>query len=233
MPKTTSYKGPIGSINGVDFYEQIYFNAVEYLLNQIEERFGECYNDKFTKDLAHVIDTVYLKYDSISIGDIESEFYDSIKSADGFDDLSFTIDGDDWKFTWFNENLENGVYHKTSNTSSIYAVTSVLANEHVLSFYKTPQEAIQAIINDFLANNRIVNGLEELGVDKPSLTEIEDALKDNVEYELETEDGYDFGFKVSGDSFDDSDLKADVWDFAGDYQDSWALHTVKNPFDDQ
>lgn len=97
----------LGEINGVTINSEWIYHTCEYLLNNIEENFGECYNEKFVKDLADSLETIYLKYEELSISDIENGFIESINIAESFESIKFTIYGDDYKFEFLNNNRKS------------------------------------------------------------------------------------------------------------------------------
>ncbi|WP_064592363.1 hypothetical protein [Streptobacillus moniliformis] len=97
-------------INGVIFNNENLYRSVEFLLEQIEYKFGEVYNDKFVEELKSTINEMYLKHEKFSYFDLENEFYFCIKEADKFDEIQFKYFGNDWKIEQLNENLLNGIY---------------------------------------------------------------------------------------------------------------------------
>ncbi|CAM3108345.1 hypothetical protein STFE110948_02510 [Streptobacillus felis] len=104
----------LGTINGVEITNEIIYYSTEFLLEQIENKFGEIYNKEFVEDLSNTIETMYLKYDEFSFSDLENEFYYCIKRADNFNDIQFEYFGLDWKITDLNESISEGKY--TENT---------------------------------------------------------------------------------------------------------------------
>ena len=103
-----------GKINGVTFSHQQLFDTVEYLLNYITQHFSEQLNIKaeniqfetaFVEELMLTIKDIWYKYDSISLGEIESEFRDCISAATNFEELQFDISGETWKIEDLNREL--------------------------------------------------------------------------------------------------------------------------------
>lgn len=87
-------------------------DATGFILDLIETRFGEVYNDKFIKDLKETIRKISDSTDSFSFADLENDFYYAITNKDikRFEDIKF----DDYYYTeYLNEKLENGEYLKT------------------------------------------------------------------------------------------------------------------------
>lgn len=101
----------IGTINDVEINDKYIYNTMEYILDLIEARFGEIYNDKFIKDLAETIKKIKDNTDSFSFADLENDFYYAITNEDveKFEDIQF----DDYYYSeYLNERLENGEYSK-------------------------------------------------------------------------------------------------------------------------
>ena len=94
----------IGEINGVEIDSEWIYHSCKYILTLIEEKFGECYNEKFIKDLMSALDIIYFKYEDISISDIENEFEESINNAPSFETLNLKIYGEDYRFDFLNNN---------------------------------------------------------------------------------------------------------------------------------
>ena len=109
-----------GTINGVLFTHQQMFDTVEFLLNCMENHFGETLDLKpeqiqfetdFVENLKLTIKDVWYKYNDIYLGEIEAEFRDCIETATNFDDLQFNISGETWKIEDLNQKLEACVYN--------------------------------------------------------------------------------------------------------------------------
>lgn len=79
-----------GKINGVIINEEGTFYATRAVLDSIEEKFGECYNQKFVKTLS---DTIY---------DVSSSYVEKAKS---FSEIKFNYLGNDWKIEFLNKEL--------------------------------------------------------------------------------------------------------------------------------
>ena len=102
----------IGTINNVPINDKYIYNTMQYILNDIDTRFGEVYNDKFIKDLAETIRKIKDNTDNFSFQDLENDFYYAItnKDVEKFEDIQF----DDYYYAeYLNERLENGEYTKT------------------------------------------------------------------------------------------------------------------------
>lgn len=99
----------IGTINDVVFDDRYIYYATGFILDLIETRFGEVYNDKFIKDLKETIRKISDSTDSFSFADLENDFYYAITNKDikRFEDIQF----DDYYYAeYLNEKLENGEY---------------------------------------------------------------------------------------------------------------------------
>ncbi|WP_415669479.1 hypothetical protein, partial [Streptobacillus felis] len=99
-------------INGVKFNDEELYNSVEFILEQIEDKFGEVYNNDFVAALESTINNMYLKYENFSYGELENEFYYCISEAKEFNNLEFKYYGSDWKIETLNEGIKFGDYNK-------------------------------------------------------------------------------------------------------------------------
>ena len=99
----------IGTINEVEINDKQIYYTTGYILEQIEQRFGEVYNNKFIKDLAETIRKTKDNTDNFSYSYLENDFYYVITNKDykNFEELEFT----DYYYTdYLNERLEKGEY---------------------------------------------------------------------------------------------------------------------------
>lgn len=101
----------IGTINDVVFDDRYIYYTTGYILDLIEARFGEVYNNKFIKDLAETIRKIKDNTDNFSFDDLENDFYYVItnKDVEKFEDIKFA----DYYYTeYLNERLEKSEYTK-------------------------------------------------------------------------------------------------------------------------
>ena len=101
----------IGTINDVEINDKYIYQTMEYILDLIDTRFGEVYNDKFIKDLKETIRKISDSTDSFSFTDLENDFYYAItnKDVEKFEDIKFV----DYHYAeYLNERLENSEYTK-------------------------------------------------------------------------------------------------------------------------
>ena len=101
-----------GTINGIEIYDKNTFYSTEYILEKIEEKFGECYNDEFIKKLSSTIEEVEMKFDNFDRSQLENEFLKSIDNATEFKDIHFTYYDSEWKLEHLNEMIQTGKYDK-------------------------------------------------------------------------------------------------------------------------
>ncbi len=101
-----------GVINGIEIEDRNIFYSMEFILEQIERKFGECYNDKFVEDLIATIDKLYSKCDDFTFNTLESEFYNCIYNADKFENIEFDYYGSHWMIEILNDRLKAGEYNK-------------------------------------------------------------------------------------------------------------------------
>lgn len=83
----TKFKAEINSVKFDD--EKIYYST-EYILDTIEEQFGEVYNDIFINDLKYVIDRYINKMDYASYAKLENLMTAYIEDAKTFEKIVFT-----------------------------------------------------------------------------------------------------------------------------------------------
>lgn len=80
----------VGEINGVKFNDEQLYYSTEYILDTIEEQFGEVYNDDFVKELRNFIDIYMNNMDYPSYAKLESIMTSNIKDAETFERIIFT-----------------------------------------------------------------------------------------------------------------------------------------------
>lgn len=94
----------IGIINGIEIEnEQIYY-AMTFILQQIEEKFSECYTNEFIEDLYTAIYNAYLKYDIFEFDTFENNL--DIHSFKTFEKIKFNYYGLTDRFEWLNKNIK-------------------------------------------------------------------------------------------------------------------------------
>ncbi len=106
-----------GKINGIEFDDKNVYSSTEFILGNIEDKFGETYNDKFIRDLKETIERMELKYDEFRFASLENDFSNCIEKAEKFKNIEFKYSGSDWKIERLNENIKNNLYslEKTKN----------------------------------------------------------------------------------------------------------------------
>lgn len=107
-----------GEINGVEFDDKNNFYSSEFILEQIENKFGECYNNDFVKELRDTINNMYFKYDEFSFAYLENDFTDSIEKAEKFNDIKFLYGGGDWKIEGLNKKIAEGAFEKKESLTA-------------------------------------------------------------------------------------------------------------------
>ena len=78
-----------GRINTITFDDEMNYNSTRCVLNDIEEKFGEIYTDKFIAELSYAIERVSIKCEDFTLSDLENSLENAIELADKFEDIYF------------------------------------------------------------------------------------------------------------------------------------------------
>ena len=97
-----------GEINGIKFDDEKIYYSVEYILDTIEEQFGEVYNDIYINDLKYVIERYINKMDYASYAELENLMTAYIEDAKTFEQIVFT----EPYIQYLNDGLSTGLYTK-------------------------------------------------------------------------------------------------------------------------
>lgn len=95
-------------INSVKFDDEKIYYSTEYILETIEDQFGEIYNDIFVNDLKYVIDRYINKMDYASYAKLENLMTAYIEDAKTFEQIIFT----EPHIQYLNDGLSKGLYTK-------------------------------------------------------------------------------------------------------------------------
>ena len=114
-----NFKGEIGGI--IIENENIYY-SMDYILENIENKFGKCYNQEFIKDLYTNIENMRLKYDEFSFDKLENVFNYSIREAKIFSEIEFNYYGNDSLLDIFNESIKNNKYLKFGDLKDEFTI---------------------------------------------------------------------------------------------------------------
>ena len=114
-----NFKGEIGGI--IIENENIYY-SMDYILENIENKFGKCYNQEFIKDLYTNIENIRLKYDEFSFDKLENDFNYSIREAKIFSEIEFNYYGNDSLLDIFNESIKNNKYLKLEDLKNEFSI---------------------------------------------------------------------------------------------------------------
>lgn len=101
-----------GTINGVEFYDEQTYNTVVFIVEQIEKKFGEIYNNKFIEDFRDTINSISLKFENYEVYAFEREVFKSIENSKEFKDIRLSYYGNKWKLESINDNIKNEKYNK-------------------------------------------------------------------------------------------------------------------------
>lgn len=78
-----------GRINTIMFDDEMNYDTTGYILNNIEEKFGEIYTDEFISELSWAIERVSIKCEDFTLSDLENSLTNAIELADKFEDIYF------------------------------------------------------------------------------------------------------------------------------------------------
>ncbi|WP_338949471.1 hypothetical protein KSU05_07145 [Fusobacterium nucleatum] len=98
-----------GEINSVEFTNEQIYRTSEYLIENIENKFGETSKD-FVEDLKNSIERAAYKYDTFDFKVFEESIIDSLNEAKTAKELKINYGGIDWKMELINKNLRENKY---------------------------------------------------------------------------------------------------------------------------
>lgn len=94
----------------VEFDDKGLFTSTEYILQTIEEKFGEVYNVEFVEDLKQAIETYTVKQEDFCAAYMERELVNVIEEAESFEDIQFN-EFALYIFSYYlNEKIKDGSY---------------------------------------------------------------------------------------------------------------------------
>lgn len=94
----------------IEFDDKGLFNSTLYILQTIEEKFGEVYNAEFVKDLKQAIETYTVKQEDFCAAYMERELVNAIEKAESFEDIQFDEFGLFFFSYYLNEKIKDGSY---------------------------------------------------------------------------------------------------------------------------
>lgn len=107
-----------GEINGVKFNDENIFYSSRYILEKVEEKFGECYSDEFVKELRDTMKNMYIMQDEFSFTYVEEDFVYSVERAKKFGDIEFLYRGEDWLIESLNGKIAEGAFEKKESLTA-------------------------------------------------------------------------------------------------------------------
>ena len=94
----------------VRFDDKGVFYSTNYVLEKIEEKFGEIYNIEFVEDLKQAIETYTVKQEDFCAAYMERELVNVIEEAESFEDIQFN-EFALYIFSYYlNEKIKDGSY---------------------------------------------------------------------------------------------------------------------------
>lgn len=98
-----------GEINDVKFTNEQVYRTSEYLIENIENKFGEV-SKNFVEDLKNTIKIAAYKYDTFDFKVFEESVINSLNEARIAKELKINYEGIDWKMELINKNLRENKY---------------------------------------------------------------------------------------------------------------------------
>ena len=98
-----------GEINDVKFINEQVYRTSEYLIENIENKFGEV-SKNFVEDLKNTIEIAAYKYDTFDFKVCEESVINSLNEAKIAKELKINYGGIDWKMELINKNLRENKY---------------------------------------------------------------------------------------------------------------------------
>lgn len=98
-----------GEINDVKFTNEQVYRTSEYLIENIENKFGEV-SKNFVEDLKNTIESAAYKYDTFDFKIFEESVINSLNVAKIAKELKINYEGIDWKMESINKNLRENKY---------------------------------------------------------------------------------------------------------------------------
>lgn len=98
-------------INDIKITDKHIYYSTNYILDCIDEKFGEVYNNRFIKELAYAIERASNKIDDFSYGELENTLSDDIDKDEyeEFEDLQFSVP---YVKSYLNDDIKAGNYTK-------------------------------------------------------------------------------------------------------------------------
>ena len=95
-------------INSIEFDDRQLYMTTEYVLEEINDKFGEVYTDEFIRDLAAVIERYFFKVNNLIVSELEWNMSNDIENAETFKEIEFT----DYYINEINYKIKNDSYLK-------------------------------------------------------------------------------------------------------------------------
>ncbi len=159
-----------GEINGIEFGDKNTYYSTKFVLDQIENKFGECYTKEFVAHLGGTIERMSEKYENdFTYADLENSFSKCIEEAEKFNEIEFNYFGSRWKIEHLNEEIKNNRYEKSLNDICAeefskyikYHKLEKMTEEDYDKIYDTVCEKMNISGDDNLNKDKIIVNLDE------------------------------------------------------------------------
>ena len=109
-----------GKINGVEFTSDFIYRCTSELLKTVEEKFGECYNDKFIEDFRDAFIKIVKDEGSINFDDVMIDIDNQVDEANLFEEVEFYKSNGIDHFECITCKLRESVYTKEASEKASF-----------------------------------------------------------------------------------------------------------------
>lgn len=109
-----------GTINGVNFDDEVLYYSVHYILSEFEYKFNTSIPHTLIDDMKHTLGNLYDDADNIPVGEIEWELVNIVDNAKRITDVQWSL-WDYGKDYWFSD-----INKKLSDWDNTYAKDDII-----------------------------------------------------------------------------------------------------------